>query len=70
MENQIKLLPRPVQLPDLNPIENIWSLISKELCSRNIKSIKDLKSNIQDILINISKDNIRNLVDSMANKLG
>jgi len=70
IENQIKVLPWPSQSPDLNPIENIWSLISKELCSRNIKSIKDLKSNIQDIWINISKDNIRKLVDSMPNRLG
>ena len=68
-ENQIKLLPWPAQSPDLNPIENLWGIISSKLSERTINSTQNLKQEIMNIWGNIDKTTLKNLVYSMPNRL-
>ena len=68
-DSKIKLLEWPAQSPDLNPIENVCSLLDAKvpLDKRNNKI--DLLKNLQSTFENISKDYIENLIKSIPRRL-
>ena len=41
-DNQITLLPWPSQSPDLNPIENIWTVLKANVGNHKPTSTKEL----------------------------
>ncbi|KAE9322548.1 hypothetical protein PF008_g17568 [Phytophthora fragariae] len=62
-------LRHPPQSPDLNPIENVWAIMKRELNRQPASSIEDLKVKLLDIWVNISDDVIRKFVLSMPARL-
>ena len=68
-KNKIKLLPWPAQSPDLNPIENLWAIIDTKLCKKSIYSKESLKSEILNIWESMDTNILKNLVNSMPNRL-
>ena len=67
---QIPLLPWPPTSPDLNPIENIWSIIDQKLTKMKISSIPEMKEAIKKIWFDIEPDTWSSLVDSLAGEFG
>jgi hypothetical protein len=55
-EQQIRVLPWPATSPDLNPIENVWSIIDQGLVKMKIGSITELKTAITNIWYEIDKE--------------
>ena len=61
----------PAQSPDLNIIENIWLYMKRELQKSvvNIATKNDLLREIQSVWQNIELDYIRNLYQSIPDRL-
>ena len=65
-----KLLEWPSQSPDLNPIENLWSILDKEVRMKNpsIKNSEELVNELQLAWANLDPSILRNLVHSMPRR--
>lgn len=72
LDNQpFKTLSWPPYSPDLNPIENVWSLLKLEVRKLNPepKSEKDLWESVQTVWNRFGYEYFRKLVDSMPRRL-
>ena len=69
-ENFVELLDWPAYSPDLNPIENLWSIIKHELdnCDE-FKSFAEFKTKIFKIWENIDQSRIDKLINSMSSRI-
>lgn len=59
----------PSNSPDLNPIENMWTCIKRQIRDPDTSSIQCLQAAIQDIWDIISLEYIQNLADSLPKRL-
>lgn len=67
--NTPKTLETPPQSPDLNPIENIWKLIKQRIQKQHIYTKVALENLLKTEWQNIDREYIRNLVDSVPERL-
>ncbi|MGL6119347.1 MAG: transposase [Fusobacteriaceae bacterium] len=68
-ENEVDVLFWPSQSPDLNPIENLWSYIERKLTKKVLKTKTKLIEEIKEIWNNIPLSYVRNLYQSIPNRL-
>lgn len=68
-DHDVQLLTWPPQSPDLNPIENLWELIDREVRKKKPSNLKQLEKIIKLEWESIPLDLIRSLVDSMPSRL-
>ena len=68
-ESKIELLDWPSSSPDLNPIENLWDRIKREVEKLELMDLPELEFAIYEIFQNIPLENLRNLISSMDNWL-
>lgn len=61
----IPVLPWPAQSPDLNPIENLWSILDRQCSKRTCNSAAELFQTLQACWNQISVDTLDQLVCSM-----
>ena len=67
---EVKTLPWPAYSPDLNPIENLWSVMERNLRNRNPPgSITELRRMLQEEWNSLSQDMLRDLVESMPRRV-
>lgn len=61
----------PALSPDLNPIENLWSLLSSKVFhhGRQFKDVKELKQSIQEEWKNIDNSYVQTLINSMPRRM-
>ncbi|GFX99549.1 transposable element Tc1 transposase [Trichonephila clavipes] len=59
----------PLQSSDLNVIENLWSHLERAVQKHQITSKEQLKSVLQEELLNITPETTRHLVESMPRQL-
>ena len=66
-----KIIPMvwPANSPDLNIIENIWSIVDNKLLKFPTNTIDELKNALQIALSDISKDTSRKLFESLPERL-
>lgn len=67
----IKQLDWPACSPDLNPIENLWGILTRRIYGNNKQydTVDELKTAILREWENINKDLLKKLVDSMPDRL-
>ena len=67
----VGVLDWPSRSPDLNPIENLWGIIARQVYGhgRQYSCLKDLKVAIQTAWTNISLETLRNLIGSMKHRI-
>ena len=68
-ENDFKLLDWPPKSPDMNPIENLFSIIKDHLQKFEFSKKSDLKEKIKEIWYSIETDICNHLVDSMPDRI-
>ena len=70
-DNNIASLPWPAQSPDLNPIENLWDELERQV--RNHKPLpknpNDLWEILQEKWLKLDVNKYKNLVDSMPHRI-
>lgn len=66
-EMELNVIDWPARSPDLNPIENVWNLLSAKVYQngRQYESVADLKEAIKREWETITVAELKNLVDSM-----
>ena len=67
--NNIPLLDWPPTSPDINPIENLWSIIDRGLQNYQIRTKTELISAIKDIRSKVTLDDCSKLVKSIPNRI-
>ena len=59
----------PGQSPDLNPIENLWSIFNTTIANRRCRNLDELFELIKTAWEQLPVDLLRKLVDSMPNRI-
>lgn len=65
----VQLLDWPANSPDLNPIENVWSLLKREVAKSRASSRDELQTAIRNAWDRIDQNVIRSLFDSMPRRI-
>lgn len=68
---QIQLMEWPGNSPDLNPIENCWAWMKRQMKEKNPANLEEMREAIKDIWKNKMEDGdyLRNLVKSMPQRM-
>ena len=61
--------PWPGNSPDLNPIEHVWAEMKRLLQGRDTSSIPKLEAEIHNIWLNLDRDYLKTLIDSVPDRL-
>lgn len=70
-ERNIPVLKWPAVSPDLNPIENLWGILSKAVYNngRQFDNLKSLKTAIVEEWAKLDEEILRRLIDSMPRRI-
>ncbi len=70
-DNEFSLLKWPPQSPDLNPIENLWDVVEREIYIMDVQptNLLQLCDAIMSIWTNISEECFQHLVESIPRRI-
>ena len=69
VDNHMPLMPWPPQSPDLNPIENLWSILDRKLMDRRVNSKQQLFQALDTCWRDLPATFLNDLVDSMPSRI-
>ena len=67
-QNNIKILQRPARSPDLNPIEDIWTVLDRKLTKEAVTSAEDLREILKELFNGLTVSNRSKLFDSIRRR--
>lgn len=68
-DNDVELLDWPARSPDLNPIENIWSILKSRVYKRKPKTVEELEDFIFEEWENLDDEMVGRVAASFTNRL-
>jgi hypothetical protein len=68
VNHKVNVLPWPSQSPDLNPIENLWSILGHVTRKRQANTKQELFNELQVAWQNIPQETLHSLVASMPRR--
>ena len=68
-ENDITVLPWCARLPDLNPIENLWSWMDRRLAKTRMHTVDELKEEVAKHWLEIPRELCMSLIESMSKRV-
>lgn len=68
-DHDVQVLEWPPQSPDLNPIENLWELVDREVKKKKTSNLQQLEEIVKLEWKNVSPNHVISLVDSMPSRL-
>lgn len=68
LDNNIEKIDWPAQSPDLNPIENLWSILDTMVSKRKVNNEEELFNCLNEAWKSIPLSILHNLVDSMPRR--
>ena len=68
---KFQILEWPAQSPDLNPIENLWSILKRRLYNYQTRprNLDEQWERVQDVWNSISREQCNKLIESMPNRI-
>ncbi|OXA39388.1 Transposable element Tc3 transposase [Folsomia candida] len=71
LQKKIRVLDWPSKSPDLNPIENFWGILVREVYKngKQYDNVNQLKTAISTAWVKVEKATLQKLVDSMPNRI-
>lgn len=66
--SNVRVLQWPAQSPDLNPIENLWSIVDRQIKRDKETNKYNIFHRLKDAWNSISQDQIERLIDSMPRR--
>lgn len=69
LDENIDVLDWPPQSPDLNPIENLWAIVKRDLKGKTPKNTDELFQLVKQSWENISVGTCQNLINSLPRRL-
>lgn len=69
--NNVATIPWPSKSPDINPIENVWGILVRDIYSdcRQYETVSQLKTAIEIAWDRLSIETLRNLINSMPKRM-
>jgi transposase len=67
-DHNVKIISIPSYSPDLNPIENLWSVIKRRVEKQSPTNLEQLKKCLLDEWTKVEKPLLKNLVNSMKKR--
>ena len=58
----------PAYSPDLNPMENLWNTMAREVEKRSCETMEELQDVVADVWDKLDKEHMLALVDSMPKR--
>ena len=69
-ENRVRVLDWPARSPDLNPIENLWGIVTRDVYGKGRQyTTAGLRTAILSAWNNISLNTLKNLIRSMKDRI-
>lgn len=68
-KNKVKVMDWPAKSPDLNPIENVWAILKKNVCRYKITTAARLKSAIRQEWNQLTNEYARKLAESCSSRV-
>jgi transposase len=68
-EEEVRVLPWPVKSPDLNPMENMWSIVKRRIRGPLSATAEDLKGKIKEAWVEVPQRVVDRLVLSFPKRV-
>ena len=68
-QRSLQVLAWPAQSPDLNPLENLWAIVKRDVQKKHPTNLVQLEKCVKASWKAIPAETIKNLVDSMPRRI-